>query len=145
MEITTSSAKETQDFGREIITKLIKEHNPLILALTGNLGSGKTTFVQGVAKGLGIKQRILSPTFIIMRQYDTKEKGDFYHIDLYRLDKNVEEEMRNLGAGDIFKDKDNIAIIEWAEKGRGAIPKNAIWMTFENIGGDKRKINLRKP
>jgi len=142
MEITTTSAKETKDFGREILSKLTTEKKPLIIALTGDLGSGKTTFVQGLARGLGIKQRILSPTFIIMRQYSIKPKTDFYHIDLYRLENNVEEEMRNLGTGEIFMEKNNIIVIEWAEKGKKAIPKNAVWIKFENLGGDKRKIEL---
>lgn len=142
MEITTTSAKETKDFGREILSKLAADKKPLILALTGDLGSGKTTFVQGLAKGLGIKQRILSPTFIIMRQYSEKTKTDFYHIDLYRLEKNVEDEMKNLGTDEILKDINNIVVIEWAEKGKKAIPKDAVWIRFENMGGDKRRIEL---
>jgi tRNA threonylcarbamoyl adenosine modification protein YjeE len=77
-----------------------------------------------------------------MRQYSVKPKTDFYHIDLYRLEKNVEEEMRNLGTEEIFMEENNIIVIEWAEKGKKAIPKDAVWIKFENLGGDKRKIEL---
>jgi tRNA threonylcarbamoyladenosine biosynthesis protein TsaE len=107
-----------------------------ILALTGNLGSGKTTFVQGLAEGLGIKSRIISPTFILMRKYDK----NFYHIDLYRLEEKVEQEVKNLGLEDIWTNPQNLVVIEWAEKIKNIIPKTAIWIKFENLGGDKRRI-----
>jgi len=149
MEIITNSAKKTKEFGKKIITDLVVDTGPLIIALTGDLGSGKTTFVQGLAKGLGIKRRIVSPTFILMRQYlvpkvdhKTSTKNHLFHIDLYRLEENVESEMRNLGTDEIFPDSENIIVIEWAEKGKGAIPKDAVWIKFENLGGDKRKIEV---
>ncbi|RLC30881.1 tRNA (adenosine(37)-N6)-threonylcarbamoyltransferase complex ATPase subunit type 1 TsaE, partial [Candidatus Woesebacteria bacterium] len=66
------------------------------LALTGELGSGKTTFIQGLAEGLGVKGRIISPTFILMRKYEAS-KSDFYHIDFYRLEDDLENEIKNLG------------------------------------------------
>ena len=159
MEVVTHSAKETKEFGKGIISNLVINHQPLIIALTGDLGSGKTTFVQGLAGGLGIKQRILSPTFIIMRKYRIKLKtqsskrktttqklkfSDFYHVDLYRLDENVEGEMRNLGMNEIFADLENIVVIEWAEKGKDAIPKDAVWIKFENLGEDRRRIEVIK-
>jgi tRNA threonylcarbamoyladenosine biosynthesis protein TsaE len=157
MEILTKSAKETKAFGKKVLSDLIINGKPLILALTGDLGSGKTTFVQGLAKGLGIKRRILSPTFIIMRKYRIKLKTrtsnlktttkklkhkNFYHIDLYRLEENIESEMQNLGTDDVFSESANIVVIEWAEKGRKAIPKDAVWVKFENLGGDSRKIKI---
>src|SRR3989338_10797954 len=99
MEILTKSAHETKSLGKKIATDLIRNHAN-VLALTGDLGSGKTTFVQGLAEGLGIKQRIISPTFIIIRNYRIKNyesplrqgfEGqarimDFYHVDLYRIE-----------------------------------------------------------
>jgi len=101
------------------------------------LGSGKTTFVQGLAKGLGIEKKIISPTFILMRTY-----GNLYHVDLYRLEGNVAEEAKNLGLTDIWGKKDNIVVIEWAEKIKEIIPKKAKWIKFENIGEDERKITI---
>ena len=109
-----------------------------ILALTGELGSGKTTFVQGLAKGLGIKARVISPTYILIRKYGKS----FYHIDLYRLEGEVEKEMKNLGIEEIWDNPENVVVIEWAEKVSQAIPKKAIWIEFENLGAKRRKITL---
>ena len=111
------------------------------LALTGELGSGKTTFIQGLAEGLGVKGRIISPTFILMRKYEAS-KSDFYHIDFYRLEDDLENEIKNLGIDDIWEKKDNIVAIEWAEKIESSLPKDAIRLKFENIGEDKRKISI---
>lgn len=147
MEITTKSAKETSEFGEKVAADL-KVKGTVVFALTGDLGSGKTTFVKGLAKGLGVSPRILSPTFILMREYDLNVKGQmskvkcFYHIDLYRLESDIEKELKNLGVDDLWSNKENIIAIEWAEKAKDFIPKNAIWITFENIGKGKRKIRV---
>ncbi|OGM76424.1 tRNA (adenosine(37)-N6)-threonylcarbamoyltransferase complex ATPase subunit type 1 TsaE [Candidatus Woesebacteria bacterium RIFOXYA1_FULL_40_18] len=138
MEFITKSASETKSLGEKIAVDLAISHQPLVIALTGNLGSGKTTFVQGFAKGLGLKARIISPTFILMRKYGE----NFYHVDLYRLEGNIESEVRNLGIEDIWKDPKNIVVIEWAEKIKKMIPKSAQWIKFENLGKDERKITI---
>lgn len=121
----------------------------IILALSGDLGSGKTTFIQGFAIGMGINQRIISPTFILMRRYKIVPNTihrtpytDFYHIDLYRLEENIETEVRNLGIKEIWSNSENVVAIEWAEKIKDLIPKNAKWIKFENVGEDKRKISV---
>lgn len=116
------------------------------LALTGELGSGKTTFVQGLAEGLGIEQRIISPTFILMRKYDIplvhQPKGirHFYHIDLYRLEGAVESELVNIGAPEIWGKSENVVAVEWADKVTGMFPPDTVWIKFENKGGERRKI-----
>ena len=155
MEKTTKSAKETQGFGRKIAADLISRAKNekritggITLALTGDLGSGKTTFVQGLAKGLGIKKRVISPTFMLMRKYNISINhqpspiNNFYHVDLYRLEENVEKEIVNLGVKDIWSDSENIVAIEWAEKIKDIIPKDAVWIKFENVGKGKRKISI---
>jgi len=109
------------------------------LALTGELGSGKTTFIQGLAEGFGIKGRIISPTFILMRKY-VASKFDFYHIDFYRLEDGLENEVKNLGVDDTWGKNDNVVAIEWAEKIENVLPQEVIWIRFENLGEDKRKI-----
>lgn len=109
-----------------------------MVALVGDLGSGKTTFVQGLAKGLGVKQRIISPTFILMRNYN-----HFYHLDLYRLEDNVWEEVKNLGVEEIWDNPDNVVVIEWAEKIHDHLPKDVIWIQFESEGKNKRGITIR--
>lgn len=145
MEIITTTALETQEVGRKLAGVLFGGE---ILALVGELGSGKTTFVQGLAKGLGIKQRVISPTFIIMRRYEIKKTirhapyaiRNFYHIDLYRLEHNVEHEIKNLGLDEIWGKQDTVVAIEWAEKIKDFLPKNTIWIMFETLDENRRKI-----
>ena len=112
-----------------------------IILLHGNLGSGKTTFTQGLAKGLGIKRRIISPTFIIVRHYGLS-KGNFYHIDLYRTEDNLD--ILGLGIGEILSDKNNIVSIEWAEKLKDFLPKDRTEIHFKYINENKREIKILK-
>lgn len=139
MEFITKSAFETKSLGKEVASKL---EGGEVFALSGELGSGKTTFVQGFAEGLGVKGRIISPTFILMRKYKVGDK-DFYHIDLYRLEENIENEVIHLGISDIWKRPENVVIIEWAEKIKDMIPESAKWIKFEDLGGEKRKIIIQ--
>ncbi len=111
-----------------------------ILALVGELGAGKTTFIQGLGESLGIK-KIISPTFILMRKYEIKNKN-FYHIDLYRLEDNLKSEIINLGITDIWAKKENIVALEWADKIKDQLPKNTIWINFKSIGENERKIEI---
>lgn len=127
-KLITSSSEETKQFA----ANLAKKFNGGILALSGELGAGKTTFVQGFAKGLGIKEKIISPTFIIIRQYPT----NFYHIDLYRV-----ENFQELGLKEILENPNNIVLIEWAEKIKD-LPKNTKKITIEKLEGDKRLITI---
>ncbi len=117
---------------KKLAKKLAKNFKSGVIALSGPLGAGKTTFVQGFAKGLGIKDKIISPTFVLIRQHE-----DFYHIDLYRL-----SNFDGLGLEEILSNKDNIVLIEWAEKIKDLLPKNTIWITFEMLSENKRKITL---
>lgn len=133
----TSSFKATQKLGQEFAKRLKKGD---IVCLYGDLGSGKTTFVQGLAKGLGIKQRIISPTFIIIRSYELAV-GSFYHIDLYRAE--GKKDLEGLGIEEIINDKNNIVIIEWAEKLRGLIQKKRIDIEFFYEKENVRKITFR--
>jgi tRNA threonylcarbamoyladenosine biosynthesis protein TsaE len=146
MEIITKSTEETQELGRKIANKLVSSErsSAIVLALSGDLGSGKTTFTQGFARGLGIEKRILSPTFILMRSYELLEGRYFYHIDLYRLEEKIKEELENLGAFDIFKDPKSIVIIEWAEKAKESLPENTIWLNFCSEDENTRRIEISK-
>lgn len=118
-----------------------KSHGPLIAALYGDLGSGKTTFVQGFAKGLGFTTRLPSPTFIIVRRYPVPETSFFFHhIDLYRME-NITD-MKALGLGELFTDPSAIIVIEWAERLGTALPEKRMDITFETIGENERKITI---
>lgn len=135
--INTQNLKETQDFASNL-AKNLKGGD--VLCLYGDLGSGKTSFVQGLAKGLGIEGRIISPTFIIARQY---EMGDlnFYHIDLYRTQSM--HDLLSIGMDEILENKNNIVAIEWSEKLLDLLPKKRIDLKFEYIGKEKRKIIIK--
>jgi tRNA threonylcarbamoyladenosine biosynthesis protein TsaE len=142
----TSSSDETKKLGREIgeslsraTLKNLKLNGPIVLALQGDLGAGKTTFIQGFMKGLGSKKRVTSPTFILMRRHKVggatkttktpKPFSNVFHIDAYRLKKP--EQFGVLGLEDILKDPRNIVLIEWPEQAKKLIPKNALWLKFE--------------
>jgi tRNA threonylcarbamoyladenosine biosynthesis protein TsaE len=101
------------------------------------LGSGKTTFVQGLAEGLGIKQRIISPTFIIMRSYESGSKN-FYHVDLYRIES--EQDVEGLGLLEFMNDPQNIVVIEWPEKIKNLLPSMRIDIIFNYIDEERREI-----
>ena len=141
----TNNSRETQKLAENFIKRLKKRD---VIALYGNLGSGKTTFVQGLVKGLGIKRRIISPTFIIIRKYNLKSQipklkttsqnlKSFYHVDLYRIDSL--NDIKNLGIEEIVRGK-NVVAIEWAEKMQSLLPKKRWDVKFEDLGGDRRKI-----
>lgn len=131
-KISNSSLK-TKQIGEEFAKSL---KGGSVVALYGNLGSGKTTFTQGLAKGLGIKKRIISPTFIIVRDYKASDSRNFYHVDLYRVGNN----MQGLGLEEILEDKNSIVVIEWAEKLGSKLPKERIDIYFETIDRDERQI-----
>jgi tRNA threonylcarbamoyladenosine biosynthesis protein TsaE len=136
--IITESAQETQKLGivlaKEIIHQLAEK--ALVIGLEGELGSGKTTFIQGLAKGLGIKERLTSPTFVILKRY-----GRLFHLDCYRI--NKPEEILDLDFKEILNQPEDIIVIEWAEKVKKILPKNTLWIKFEHLGQDKRRISLR--
>ncbi len=113
-------------------------------ALSGELGSGKTTFIQGLAEGLGVRDRIISPTFILVRKYQSEKPLNFYHVDLYRLEGDLGYEMDNLGLTDFMKDKDSIVAIEWAEKAREYLPENTVWIKFDVLGDNRRRIVVNR-
>jgi tRNA threonylcarbamoyladenosine biosynthesis protein TsaE len=137
--ISTNSA-QTRKLGKILAEELCKGE---IVCLTGELGSGKTTFAQGILKGLGAKGPYTSPTFVVMKQYKLKITArsskllNVYHIDAYRVGA---KDVLDLGWEEIVSDKKNIVIVEWAERIKNIIPKNAVWLEFEPLKDDMRKI-----
>lgn len=146
----TSSAQETEQLGEAFAKKLRIGD---VVALFGELGSGKTTFVQGLSKGLGVRRRIISPTFIIVRSYELKTQNSklkttaqsaklFYHVDLYRIeDRN---ELQGLGLQEILRDKDSIVAIEWAQKMGEFLPEDRWDIRFDFISEEKRELTIQK-
>lgn len=145
MEYITKNAEETKDLGRKIATDIVNfasGEGAVVIALIGDLGAGKTTFTQGFAEGLGIKKRLVSPTFIIVRRYelDGENFTNFYHSDVYRFDGNEKREMANLGMDDLMSDPENIVLIEWADKVKEHLPKQTKFIYFKNMDEDTRKV-----
>ncbi|HSX08942.1 MAG TPA: tRNA (adenosine(37)-N6)-threonylcarbamoyltransferase complex ATPase subunit type 1 TsaE [Candidatus Saccharimonadales bacterium] len=138
-KIVTNTFEETQQVGLTFAKEL---RGGEVIALYGNLGAGKTTFMQGLAKGLGITRNIISPTFIIMRTYEVSNNDirTLYHLDLYRIEND--EQAVDLGLNDLMGEKDNIVAIEWPDKIENILPEKRINIYFEYLGDDKREIRL---
>ncbi len=142
----TSAPHQTKKAGEALAKEILNTapgKKALVLALVGDLGGGKTTFLQGLARGLGIKQKITSPTFIIAKRFSVSAFGfhNFYHIDCYRIQKL--KELLDLGFKKIISDPHNIVAVEWADKIRNIFPKSTLWINFEFVDKNKREIILK--
>lgn len=145
MEYLTTSVSETQELAEEIIKDLASRptKGALVLALSGELGVGKTAFTQGLGQALGISEKILSPTFVIMKHFNTlifEHFSNFYHIDAYRLESA--KDTKELGLDKILKDKNNLVAIEWAERIAEVLPSDTVWIEFKHKGEDLREIKI---
>lgn len=139
-KISTNSARATAKEG-ETLAKRLKAGD--ILCLYGQLGSGKTTFVQGLARGLGITTRLLSPTFIIVRRYDIPSSEKIlYHVDLYRLQNR--DEMDELGLDEIISDPNAYVVIEWAEKLGELLPNYRLDIHLRVLEDGRHEIKVKK-
>jgi len=136
--IVTSSSQETKSFAEQFAKTL---HKGDVVVLYGELGSGKTTFVQGLAQGLHITKRIISPTFVILRSY-TLKNSMFYHVDLYRLE--GEKDIPSTGLMDLMKSKENIIAIEWPEKMGKLFPKKRWEVRCSYVDEEHRSISITK-
>jgi len=117
-----------------------------IVALSGDLGAGKTTLTQAIARELGVRENVISPTFVIMKSYDLKAgqnspKGNFaqlVHIDAYRL--NSHKELLNLGWEELISNPKNLILIEWPERVEEIIPKTAYKIFLAHKNENEREI-----
>lgn len=135
MEVTTHSQKETEEIGKKF-AKSLKSGS--IVALFGDLGAGKSAFVRGVARGLGIKRKITSPTYLFIKSYQ-KGKIVLHHIDLYRGESI--SDLEALALPEIFTEK-SIVMIEWAERIKDSLPKKHIEVTIQVENENTRKIAI---
>jgi tRNA threonylcarbamoyladenosine biosynthesis protein TsaE len=141
MEILSESLPETKDVAQKILDNLRKDRDTaFVVAFYGDLGSGKTTIIQFLGKLIGVKKDILSPTFVIEKIYnlDDKEFGKLIHIDAYRIDKP--EELLDLGWENIIKDKNNLIVVEWADKIESILPEGTMRIHMEFVDKNKRSI-----
>ncbi len=138
LNYTTHSPEET----RKLASCIAADLGPGdVLALRGPLGSGKTCFVQGVARGLGVAERyITSPTFVLIREY--RGRLSLYHIDLYRL--ATGPEIEHLGLEE-YLEGDGVSAVEWAEKMEEMLPDRTIDVSFDCLSEMTRKIVIIFP
>lgn len=120
----TASAAESRALGQRLAHHL---QPPIVIALHGDLGAGKTTFTQGIAAGLGIQQRVTSPTFTLVNEYTLENGWRLVHIDSYRLDRG---EAEGIGLEEILDDERAIVVIEWAERVAELLPNERIEIEF---------------
>ncbi len=138
----TNSLRQTKKIAADLAKKFLKKNfkNALVFGLQGDLGSGKTTFVQGFLKSLGIRRKITSPTFVIIKCYmlHAARFRNVYHIDCYRVQKP--NDLLLLGLKEILKNPQNVVLIEWAERIKKFLPKNTIWLKFEHGEKENQRI-----
>jgi len=144
-EIITNSPDETKNTAK-IFAQKLKPGN--ILALKGNLGTGKTCFTKGIIEGLtGIKENFQgSPTFALIQEYQSSQNTSgtvirVYHFDFYRVKNAVE--LLEIGWQEYISDKTGVCVIEWADLFPELFPPEAKWIEFFSEGNDKRKIVIR--
>jgi len=145
----TNSESKTREIGEQLIQdhKPVLAHNCLIIALQGELGAGKTQLTKGIAKGLGIKEVVTSPTYLLVKEYGFNN-NELYHIDTWRMEEGIE--LKDLGLKDMLI-PGNVVVVEWLEKVRKTLDKlskkkgiKIIWVTIEHKGKTKRKLSLSK-
>ena len=139
----SSSSAQTKKIGEVVARRILKKGpktKAVVLGLEGDLGAGKTTFLQGFAKGLGVKEKILSPTFVILKKFHIPNSKFqyFYHIDCYRIEKA--KDLLDLGFKEIISDPRNIVAIEWPNKIKKILPKDIAILQFDFVDLHTRKI-----
>jgi len=142
-EAVLKTISEMGDFARDFVARLnMNKDDATIIGLYGNLGSGKTTFVQAVAKTLGVPGSIQSPTFVIIKnhQLQTTNYKLLVHIDAYRLDNG--EDLKKLGWNELVADARNLILIEWADRVSDILPENHTKLFFEFVDENTRKVEV---
>lgn len=139
--ITTHSAEETRDFGKKLTGEILPG---TLLCLSGDLGAGKTTLVQGLLDGLGAKRPYVSPTFVIMKQYDLLSPSitgitRVYHADAYRVGA---KDFTEIGFAEWCVDKQGLVILEWPERITDILPEKKVAIVLTSISETERKIKI---
>lgn len=136
-EFITESREETIQLGKRL-AKVIPPGRPV--CLIGKLGAGKTTLVKGLAEGLHIESQIVSPTFLLIKEY-TNGKLPLYHIDAYRI--SEPQELLEVGVEDYLLSNNGITVVEWAGKIKDILPSNCIEVRIEMVGKERRKFTFQ--
>lgn len=139
-KIITRSEKETLAYGKKLAQKC---RGGEIFGLIGNLGAGKTILAKGLAKGLGIKSMVNSPTFVIMKIHNLRGQKNikkFCHIDAYRL--KSAKDLEAIGALDYLNRADTVTLIEWADRVKKILPRGSTIIEIKHLEHDKREIKI---
>ena len=145
----SKNIKDTGRIAQVFMAQILKNKNTkkrmgaLVVGLSGELGTGKTAFTQAISKYLGIKRRINSPTFVLMKKYPLKNNQYkfLFHIDAYRL-KN-EKELLHLGWDEIINNKEHLIFIEWPENVIKIMPKNSVFVNISHTKEEHRSFKIK--
>jgi tRNA threonylcarbamoyladenosine biosynthesis protein TsaE len=135
--VVTRGSEETETAGADLGRTLVPGD---VVGLCGALGAGKTCFVQGVARALGVRERALSPSFTLVNEY--RGRWPVYHVDAYRVDSLAE--LLDLGLEEYF-DGNGVTLVEWADKLIALLPPRTICVRIEGLGEEPRTITVRRP
>lgn len=136
MEVISKNLEDTKQLANKFAKTL---RGGEIVTLTGDLGAGKTTFTQSIAKAMEINEPVTSPTFTLMNEY-CGNKLKLYHFDMYRIDDI--DEILETGLTEYFGNSDAVCIIEWAENIKPILPKKLIKIFIEKLGETERKFTF---
>ena len=148
MKVKTKNEKETKNFAKKMAKSISKNNKKAtVITLSGELGSGKTTFAKGFAEQFNVLE-ITSPTFVIMKKYNLEESefNNFYHVDCYRLEKD--SDLKEINFDEVLNNKNNIVLIEWPERVK-RVPENSLNLKFEVLDEGRlittsNSFNLKK-
>lgn len=137
--------EQVPQIAEQILATAIKNASPehaTLITFSGDLGAGKTTLIQHIAKELGVTESLQSPTFVIYKRYSIPNSNfnALIHGDMYRLESA--EEVEKLGWTELLADPKNIVCVEWPEKITGAIPEWATCVVIHHLGGEKRSLEI---
>lgn len=142
MQFLSNSPSKTKKLGVLLAREILKtkNNNPVVIGLNGELGAGKTTFIQGFAEGLGIKNKITSPTFVIFRHYELRRKKHkhLFHMDAYRIGQI--SELKPLNFKEMISLPKAIVLVEWPERIKKALPKNIIQISLKHGKKENERI-----
>lgn len=144
MKYISKSVKETQKIAADIVKRIsnFKTKEATVIALEGELGAGKTVFVKGLAKAMKIKDKIKSPTFVLIKKYKANLNLKFlYHLDCYRL--KDEKDLIQLDIKEILAEPHNLVAIEWSDRVKKILPKKHIKVHIDHISDKERKITIK--
>jgi tRNA threonylcarbamoyladenosine biosynthesis protein TsaE len=136
-EIVTASPEETAAAGERLAARLGPGD---VVALTGELGSGKTCFVQGIARGLGVTAGATSPTFVLVNEY--RGRVPVHHVDAYRT--QTLTELLDLGLEELIAGE-GVTLIEWADRCEPLLPPHTVRVHIEGVGDEPRRIRITPP